>query len=170
MRRAILAVTLGGLLLTGTACDSDAESTGAVPAPQVTPPSTAPTSPPPDYTADTRKICGELQEVFDDGIADFGTEIGIMIANKESKKSAEADAAEKAAATRLRSMARNIRKRTEKAQDPAVKTAGATSAAKFDKAATDTRFYDSIKTEKDFDQAIKSQLGQWLAPVSGYCA
>jgi hypothetical protein len=169
MRRAILAVTLGGLLLTGTACDSDAETTAA-PAPSIVPPSSAPVSLPPDYTADTRKICDKLEKVFDTDIPAFGTEIGKMITYKETKAPDEADKAEKAAGDRLKTVATKIRKETSVAKDPAIKTAGTVSAGKFVKAATDTKFFDTIKNQKDFDRVIEGELGEWLSPVAGYCA
>ena len=171
MRRAILAVTIGGLLLTGTACDSDSDAaTTAAPAPSIITPSTVPTSPPPDYTADTRKVCTNLEKVFDTDIPAFGSEVGRMITYKEAKSAEEADKAEKAAGTKLKGVATKIRKETTRAQDPAIKVAGEASAAKFAKAATDSKLFDSIKTQKDFDRVIEGRLGEWLSPVAGYCA
>ncbi|HEX8344679.1 MAG TPA: hypothetical protein VF657_08035 [Actinoplanes sp.] len=171
MRRAILAATLGGVLLTGAACDSDAETPTAAPPPAAaTTPSTAPTTPPPDYSADTRKVCGRIDRVFGTGIKTFGTEVGRMIAYKEAKVPAEAKKSQKAAGARLKAVAADIRKETSVARDPALKTAGKTSAAKFSRAAADSRFFNSIKTQKDFDRTIQSRLSEWQSPLSGYCA
>ena len=171
MRRAILAATLGGVLLTGAACDSDAETTTAAPSTTVTTtPSTAPTTPPPDYSADTRKVCGRVDKVFGAGLKTFGTEVGRMIAYKEAKVPAEAKKSQKAAGDRLKAVAAKIRQETAVAKDPALKTAGSTSAAKFSRAAADVRFFNSIKTQKDFDRTIESRLSEWQRPLSGYCA
>jgi hypothetical protein len=171
MRRAILAATLGGVLLTGAACDSDAETATAAPASgPTTAPSTPPTTPPPDYSADTRKVCGRVEKVFGTGLKTFGTEVGRMIAYKEAKVPAEVRKSQKAAGARLKAVAANIRKETSAAQDPALKAAGNTSAAKFSKAAADARFFNSIRTQKDFDRTIESRLSEWQRPLSGYCA
>lgn len=171
MRRALLAVTLGGVLLTGTACDGDAETTAATaPTAPTATPSTVPTTPLPDYSANTRKVCGRVEKVFGTGLKTFGTEVGKMIAYKEAKVTVEAKKSQQAAGDRLKAVAASIRKETSTAQDPALKAAGRTSAAKFTKAAADTRFFNSIKTQKDFDRIIEGRLSEWQRPLSGYCA
>jgi hypothetical protein len=168
MRRALLAVALGGLLLTAAACDSGAESTDAAPAATV--PSAAPTSPAPDYTANTKLVCGNVSAIFSDDMTGFHTEMGKMIARKEAKETAEAEQAEKAARAQLKSVGAKIKKATAAAQDPDLQPAGAASAAKLAKSAADARFFDSIKTEKDLDGRIEAKLVDWMNPVTGFCA
>jgi hypothetical protein len=168
MRRALLAVALGGLLLTAAACDSGAESTEAAPAATV--PSAAPTSPAPDYTANTKLVCGNVSAIFSDDMTGFHTEMGKMIARKEAKETAEAEQAEKAARAQLKSVGAKIKKATAAAQDPDLQTAGAASAAKLAKSAADAKFFDSIKTEKDLDGRIEAKLVDWMNPVTGFCA
>jgi hypothetical protein len=170
MRRAILAVIFGGVLLTGTACDSDAATTAsASPSPVLTP-SSEPTSPPPDYTANTKLVCTKVQKILNADLAGFGTQVGKMIAYKEAKQTAEAQAAEKAAGQELRKVGAKVKKETAAAQDPNLRLAGATSAAKFVKTAGDEKFFDRIKTTKDLDKVIEGQLTEWFTPVAGYCA
>jgi hypothetical protein len=169
MRRAILAVSLGGLLLAGTACDSETR-TDAAPAPAVTAPSSAPTSPAPDYTANTRLVCGRLDRTIAGLPTGFGTEIGKMIAYKEAKAATEAKKSAQAASVRLRTAATAIRKESATAQDPGLRTAGAASAAKLTASAADRTFFDAIKTPKDLDRVIESRMTEWLSPVAGYCA
>ena len=171
MRRAFLAVTLGGLLAAG-ACSSDAEAPAAAPAAAsaATTPSAEVTSAPPDYSANTKLICGKVEKIFDVELADFGTQIGKMIAYKEAKQTAEAEKAEKAARKELKDIGAKVKKATTVAQDPALKSAGATSAAKFVKSASDAKFFDSIKTTKDLDRIIEAKMTEWLGPVAGYCA
>jgi hypothetical protein len=169
MRRALLAVALGGALLTATACSGGGDDPAAA-EPAWTTPSAAPASPAPDYTANNELVCGKVQKIFTDDVKAFGTEMGRMIARKEAKETADAEKAEKAAGQRLKDIGAKVRKETAAAQDPELKVAGATSAAKFTRSAADAKFFDGIKTTKDLDRAIQSKLTDWMSPVSGYCA
>ncbi|WP_436525803.1 hypothetical protein [Actinoplanes sp. HUAS TT8] len=166
MRPAILAVLAGGILLTGAACESDAQvyNAGAAPAPSVTPSAT-----PTDYTADTALVCGKLDKVFTGELNDFGAAIGKMIAYKEAKQAENADKAEKSAAAELQSAGAQIRKETSAAQNPELQQAGETSAVKFETSAKDRKFIKKIKTTADLDKNLKPQLAEWLSPVAGYC-
>jgi hypothetical protein len=175
MRRALLAVALGGVLVTGAACSSG-PSTGASAAPAAASPTAAASPSPesasaaPDYSADTRAICGRLETVFNDDLTAFHTQMGKMIANKEAKLTAEAAKAQKAAGAELKKVGAKIKKETAAAQDPELRAAGAVSAAKLEKSATDTSFFKKIKTQKDYDRLIEDQLQQWFTPAAGYCA
>jgi hypothetical protein len=170
MRRAILAATAGGLMLAAAACDSDATSTAtAPPSPPAVAASTVPSSAAPDYTADTRAVCGKVQQVIDRGVPAFSAEVGRMIAYRETKTPGGADQARKAAAGRLKAVAESLRTVTAKAQDPEIVAAGATSAAKLTAAAGDAAWFAKLQKETDFDRSIQGRLGQWLAPVTGYC-
>lgn len=171
MRRALLAAALGGLLLSGAACSSGGDADKAADSPTlVVPSTTAATSPPPDYSADTKKVCGKLDKIFDAELEDFGTEIGKMIAYKEAKQSDNAEKAEKAAGKQLKDVGGQVKKATAAAQDPKLKQAGATSAAKFTKSASDGKLFDKIKSTKDLDKILETEMTNWLTPVAGYCA
>jgi hypothetical protein len=169
MRRAILAVALGGVLVTGTACNTD-RSTSASAAPAAASPSPESTSAAPDYSADTRAICGQLETVFNDDLEAFHSQMGKMIANKEAKLTAEAAKAQTAARAELKKVGAKIKKETAAAKDPELRAAGAASAAKFAKSATDKSFFTKIKTQKDYDRVIEDQLQEWFTPAAGYCA
>jgi hypothetical protein len=183
MRRAILAMALGSILLTGAACTTD-RSTGATaarPSPSPPPPPSPSPSPAPapapaatsvasDYSADTRAICGTLETIFTDDLKAFHTQMGKMIANKEAKLGPEAAAAQKAAGAELKKIGAKIKKETSVAQDVQLRDAGAVSASKFIKSATDKSFFDKIKTQKDYDRVIEDQLQEWFTPAAGYCA
>jgi hypothetical protein len=168
MRRAILALALGGILLTGAACDSDAKNTESTAA--ATTPSAEPTSAAPDYSDNTRLVCDKLQKIFNDDLEGFGTQVGKMIAYKEAKQAPEAARAQQAAALQLKNVGAKVKQETAVAQDPELRTAGATSAAKFVKSATDAKLFARIKTTKDLDRTIEAQMNEWLTPVAGYCA
>ncbi|GAA2902824.1 hypothetical protein Acy02nite_45030 [Actinoplanes cyaneus] len=164
MRAAILAVLAGSVLLTGAACDSDAQVYDAgAPAPSAT-------SPAPDYSADTALVCGKLNEVFTGKLDDFGAAIGKMIAYKEAKQADNVAKAEKSAAAELQSAGAQIRKETSVAQNPELKQAGETSAVKFETSARDRKYIKNIKTAADLDKTLKPQLTEWMSPVAGYCA
>ena len=58
MRRALAAVAISGVLLTGSACSSH-DKAGAAATPSPTP-AASPTPTGPDYTANTALVCGKL--------------------------------------------------------------------------------------------------------------
>jgi hypothetical protein len=171
MRRAILIAAVGGVLLTATACGSDAKpaKTAAAPAAAIAP-SSEPASAGPDYSADTKLVCGKLEKIYNDDLNAFGTQVGKMIADKEAKQAAEATKAQQAASRELKAVGAKIEQETASAQDPQLQEAGRTSAAKFAKSAGDATLFAGIKTTKDLDRTIDSQMTEWLTPVAGYCA
>lgn len=167
MRRAILAVTIGGVLLSSAACDSGSKPSSAPATTEAVP--SAPASTAPDYSADTALVCGKVQKIFNTGLKGFATDLGKMIANKEAKQTAAATAAQKAAAKELDAVGDQVKAATAPAQDPEIRAAGAESAAKFVRTASDAGFFNKIKTTKDLDKIIESQLNEWFTPVAGYC-
>lgn len=172
MRSALLAGSLACLLLTGTACSSDDKGPETI---AEAPVSQAPSTPTPtvsaaDYSADTRKVCAALNKVFDADVAEFGTAMGKMIAYKEAKQATEAEQARKAAGQELKDIAAKVRKGTAAAQDPELRQAGAVSAAKFSKSATDKALFDKVKTTKDLDRTLATMMPDWMDPVAGLCA
>ena len=168
MRRAILAVALGSVLLTGGACSSDAKSSDSAAATRT--PSAAPTSAAPDYSDNTRLVCDKLQKIFNTDLEGFATQVGKMIAYKEANQAPEAAKAQQAAGQQLKNVGAKVKRETAVAQDPELQTAGATSADKFTKSAADQKFFARIKTTKDLDRTIEAQMNEWLTPVAGYCA
>jgi hypothetical protein len=168
MRRALAAVAIGGVLLTGSACSSH-DKAGAAATPSPTP-AASPTPTGPDYTANTALVCGKLRTIFSDDVAAFGTQMGKMIADKEAKAKPEAAAAQKAAQAQLKTVGEKIRTETSAALDPELQQAGATSADKFATSAADTKLFDSIKSTTDLTKVMQGQMAEWLTPVAGYCA
>ncbi|BFU42009.1 hypothetical protein [Krasilnikovia sp. MM14-A1004] len=169
MRRALLAVTLSGALLTTAACD-DAETATPTAAGTTAPTSAAAPAPSAaSYAADTKKVCGQVETIFTADLKNFGTNLGRMIAFREAKQADSADKAEKAARAELKKVAEKIRKQTAAAQDPELRKAGAESAAKFSKSAQDSALLDKIKSTKDLDKSLEGLMSQWLTPVAGVC-
>ncbi|MEV6600562.1 hypothetical protein AB0M36_27490 [Actinoplanes sp. NPDC051346] len=173
MRRTLFAAALCGLLLAGAGCgstsDADGSQTSSVATPTTAPP-TAATTAPPDYSADTKKVCARLEKIFDADLENFGAELGKMIAYKEAKQADNAKTAQQAASKKLKGVSAQVRKETTAAQDPELKEAGASTAARLAKSASDTRFFDGIKAEKDLDKILQNAMTNWLTPVAGRCA
>jgi hypothetical protein len=176
MRRALLAVFAGGVLLTGAACGNDPETTTSAPA---SPSATPSSSPAPDYSQDTALVCGRLQTLYKGELRNFGAAMGKVVSYRETKQTAGpsadpqhvagAKAAEKAAAAQLTAAAVKIRKLTATAQDPQLRTAGASSAAKLERSAKDRKYITTVKTLKSLDTTIQLQFTEWLTPVAGFC-
>jgi hypothetical protein len=170
MRRAMLAVALGGALLTTAACSSDPSADSPAAAPTSAAPTTEAPIAAPDYAANTQLVCGKVTSIYDDGFDGFNAAMGKMIANKEAKQAAEAKKAQQAAAGELKKVGTLLRKEVAAAEDPDLKTAGEASAAKLTKSAADTKFFDSIKTPADLNKRIEAKILDWMTPVRGYCA
>ncbi|RZU50562.1 hypothetical protein EV385_2337 [Krasilnikovia cinnamomea] len=169
MRRALLAVTLGGALLTTAACDDAETATPTAAGTSVPPSAAAPATTAANYAANTKKVCGQVETIFTADLKNFGTELGRMIAFREAKQAEPAAKAEKAARAELKKVAEKIRKQTATAQDPELRKAGAESAAKFSKSAQDTALLSKIKTTKDLDKSLEGLMATWLTPVAGVC-
>ena len=169
MRRAILAVTTGCVLLTGAACGNDADSSTTAAATPSAAPSAVASSPAADYTADTKAVCAKVDKIFTEDLEDFATELGKMIAYKEAKQTSEANTAEKSAGKELKEVAAAMKKATGAAQDPGLVKAGEASAEKITTTAGDTKFFDKIKTTKDVDTVLEAEFTAWFTPLSEYC-
>ncbi|WP_305787530.1 hypothetical protein [Symbioplanes lichenis] len=171
MRRALVAATLGGLLLLGAGCSGGDESDTASETPVDTPATAATTtSPPPDYSANTKTVCTKLDKIFDTEIKSLGSELGKMIAYKEADQDDNVETARKAAAKQLKDIGAQVRKEAAAAQDPDIKQAATQSASKFTQSAGDEKFFAKIETMKDLEKVLNTQMTNWLNPVVGLCA
>ena len=121
-------------------------------------------------SASTRKVCASLDKIFDADVAQFGTAMGKMIAYKEAKQTAEAEQARKSASKELKEVGAKVRKETATAEDPNLKQAGAVSATKFSRSASDKALFDKVRTTKDLDRTLKTKMPDWMDPVAGLCA
>ncbi|GAB1694805.1 hypothetical protein [Krasilnikovia sp. M28-CT-15] len=165
MRRAILAVTLGGVLLSGTACSNDTKTPADAAAPATTTTTAAP-----DYTADTKKVCDGFEKDLQKGAEAFGKELGKMIGYRETKQTRNAATAKKAAAAELKNWASDVRSATRAAMDPRLQAAGESAAGNMVKAADGDAFFAKFKTEKDVDKHFEAELNGWFTPLNALCA
>ncbi|HET9517949.1 MAG TPA: hypothetical protein VFO77_09515 [Actinoplanes sp.] len=178
MRRALMTVTLGTVLLTGAACGTASEppapgGTGAPPpaaaqasAAQA---SAANPSPPNEKSPNTAKVCAEVQKVFNNDTAPIGAELAMMLVHKERKAKDQAAKAEENARKQLRTVAGKLKQATAGAEEAAVKAAGATSAGKLNASAADAKAFDELKSSADLNKFIDTKMADWLSPISGHC-
>ncbi|MFC7549771.1 hypothetical protein [Plantactinospora sp. GCM10030261] len=167
MRRGLVALTLSGVLAGLAGCGSDGGSTDAGPS-SAAPTSASPSPAAADYTADTQKVCAELDTSLNAGVKAFGTGLGEMIAHREAGKTAEANKAKQAAQKRANDLATQVRTSTGAALDPDFQAAGAKAADAIAASAEDEAFFAGLKTEKDIT-ALESEVSNWVVPVAAYC-
>ncbi|WP_221329467.1 hypothetical protein [Actinoplanes sp. L3-i22] len=167
MRRFILAVTTGALLLTGTACGSTSEDATDAAAPAAT----VAASPSADFTADTKKVCDSVGTLLGGKkMEDFGVELGKTIAYKQAKQTANATKARTDAGKRLKAVGAALNASTAKAQDPDLKAAGTESLKRIDASASDDAFFAKFKTLKDIDSVLEAEMTGWLEPMDKFCS
>ncbi|GAB1643418.1 hypothetical protein [Krasilnikovia sp. MM14-A1259] len=173
MRRAILAVTLGGVLLSAAACSTDSKTPADAAGPAGTTAAATPaadaTSEAPDYSADTKKVCDKLSKSIESDVKGFATELGKMMAYKAAKQTAAAAKAQKAAGDELKAWADKIRKTAATAKDPKLKAAGAEAADNMAKSADDKALFAKLKDPKDLDKNLEAEFTAWFVPVGGIC-
>lgn len=161
MRRALTTVTLGAVLLTGAACSTKSEPTAAA--------TSAAPSPSADYSADTKKVCGEVDQILDGDFKKFGEKLGEMIVYKEAGNTAQTAKAKASAQSELKAVAASIREKTSVALDPELKAGGEEAAANMEATAAGDEFFAKIKTLKDLD-SLETEMTAWLMPLATFCA
>ncbi|MEU7901566.1 hypothetical protein [Actinoplanes sp. NPDC049118] len=167
MRRIILGATTGALLLTGSACGTKPDTAAAPAAPAAT----VSASPSADYTADTKKVCGEIDKILDGKkMEKFGEELGKLIVFKQANSTASAKKARTAAGEKLKDLAKAMNESTAAAKDPELKAAGEESLQAMTSTAEDDAFFAKLKTVKDLDKTLESGITEWLTPLAPFCA
>ena len=185
MRRSFLATSVGALLLTLSACDGDSPSAapsrtpGASTTPSAagggpvgtTAPGVTPTAAAARYTANTKKVCGQVDALLKGKeMQRFAKNLGSLILLKQAKKPVKATRAREAAKKELRSLATAVRRDTGAAQDPELKKAGALTATGIDKSAQNDAFFAKLKTLKDVDNVLEAEMTPWLLPLATHCS
>ena len=186
IRSSVLASTASVLLLAISACENDptpktsattatattsasasapASADAVQPSPTKTPAKAA------SYAANTKKVCAKVDSLFEGAEVDrFAKELGRLILYKKAKKPAKANQARELAKKELKSLAASVRSNTAAAQDPQLKAAGEKSAASIEQSAADNAFFAKLKTIKDVNSNLTSEMTPWLTPLSVYCA
>jgi hypothetical protein len=165
MRRIIVVLAFAGVLATTAACGSESTPTGTAATASAT---TAAPSPTADYTADTKKVCDELDKMLDTGLDAFASNLGKMIGYRQAKQPELAAKAKAAAQQDLKEQAEALRKATMAAQDPKMQAAGEEAAKGMVTTAASDAFFDKLKDMDDLN-ALETEMTVWLAPLEFFC-
>ncbi len=168
MRRVLLAVTVGGLLMTAAAC-SDEPDPAAAPASPPAEASTVAATPSAVTYPDTVPVCTDVAKILTQDMAGVGAELGRMIARREAKATADAKKSQDAAKKQLQGVAAKVRETTAGAQDPGLAAAGEMAADNIAATAGKAAFWSKIKSVEDVDRAIKAEMPVWRAPLTATC-
>ncbi|HEY0000531.1 MAG TPA: hypothetical protein VGB74_08760 [Actinoplanes sp.] len=157
MRRVVLSLAIGGVLLSAAACgtsrDDDKSAT-----PNVAPASGAAAQP---GQVATKSACEALGAVYSKNMAPFAKSLTDVASGKGSPKSAQQS---------LKAFATAVRGATETSTDAQLRADGKQAADRLQAKAGDATFFSKIKTSKDVDTVLVTNLKEWLSPVSHHCS
>jgi hypothetical protein len=167
MRRAILALTVGGVLLTA-ACGT--ERSPAASSPAVTGKSVAAGQPAAAQPAlaQSKALCEALGQVYSENMGPFAETLSKMIADRHAPGGGKA-ASEPAQQT-LSAFAKAIRGATQGSADPKVRADGKQTADRLQATSTDEKFFAKVQSAKDVNTVLGPTLKEWLAPVTHHCS
>jgi hypothetical protein len=191
MRRIILAVSVGAVLLTGAACartpearpsanrpTTDVATTIATPT-IATPTEAAPPTEIPSFvspgTESTGKVCRKVDKLMESNhLKAFSVALGRMITAKEESKSdvrinlrvrlEQADAAK-----HLLAVASQIEKASLAAKDPKVQVAGELSADAMRETVSGNDFFAKVDSVKDLKKNVRAETRSWVLPLATFC-
>ena len=163
MRRAVLAIAVGSVFLTASAC-----GTAKSPAGNGTPnPAAAASAGEPSGLADTRKVCENLGKVYNADIGPFADAVGKMIAGR---KTTGADAAQQRAQQSLGIMGEAIRIATQTSTNAQLRADGTQTANTLNAKSEDAAYFKKIQTTQDMNTLLGPTLKEWLSPVTHHCS
>ena len=166
MRRAVLALLVGGALLTATACGTAKNATpNTAPNPGQATAVSAGAAPPVETT--TKQWCESLGQVYNSNMGPFAESLTKMV---DGRKTGAAKATQDAAQKSLTSFAAAIRAATEGAVDPSLVQVGRQISDILKDKAKDEALFDKIKTTDDVNKLLGPTLKEWLAPLTSRCS
>jgi hypothetical protein len=166
MRRAVLALIVGGALLTATACGSANNATpNAAPNPGQPVAASAVAAPPVEAT--TKQQCEALGQVYSKNMGEFAESLTKMV---DGRKTSAAKATQEAAQKSLSSFATAVRASTETATDAAFVQIGRQTSEQLQAKSKDKAFFDKIQTTGDVNTLLGPTLKQWLSPLTSRCS
>jgi hypothetical protein len=188
MRRALIAVTVSGLLLTATACGSDdptspdAAASGGAPvsaapgasgAADASGATVAPAGPDDSgatgQVADTRKVCDEYFASIGTSIAGFGEQLGKLTTRQEANDTEQVNQIKGEMRKQIEAYADNVQKITAKAQDKGLVAAGEQASKNIKESAGKEEFYAKVSKLDTFEQEFQNEYATWTAPLSKFC-
>jgi hypothetical protein len=162
MRRAVLALSLGGFLLTVSAC-----GTATGPSASGTPNTAGAAAAADPALADTRTVCEAVGQVLNKDIGPFADALGKMVAGRDA---AAASASRQQAQQSLKTFSASIRGATQTSTDARLRADGKQAADILQAKSADAAFFKTIQTTKDMDTLLGPTLKEWLSPVTHHCS
>lgn len=152
MRRTILTLLVGGVLLSAAACGTATDTPTATPAVQ------APAASAPAAVAST---CEALGQAYSKNIAALAESLTTLVADRKTAAQAQAS---------LASFATAVADATKASQDAQFRADGKQAADQMRTRSADTKFFAAIKTKEDVAQTMGPTLTGWLSPVTRHCS
>jgi hypothetical protein len=163
MRRTVLVLTVGGVLLTAGACGTARHAgTTAAPAPVVA--QSAVAAGQPAAQTETKAFCEGLGDVYNKNMGPFAEALTKMVAAGGAKAS-QAQAAQK-----LSAFATAVRGAAATSQDPQLRADGKQAADQLQAKSADSALFAKVKTTADVNTILGPTLKEWLAPVAHHCS
>ncbi|GAA0582420.1 hypothetical protein GCM10010172_79430 [Paractinoplanes ferrugineus] len=157
MRRAVIALMVGGAFTVLTACGT---ANGASPGSnQAAPGATAL----PSGLAETKQSCEALGQAYTNNVGPFAEALSKMVAGPTKDTQA-------AAQSKLGSLATAVRAATATSTDAQIKSDGKSTADSLTAKSKDAKFFAGIKTTEDVNKVLGPSLKEWLSPVTHHCS
>jgi hypothetical protein len=175
MRRAV-PVLIACLLFGATACGTARTGDQAATQPPVPPAASvpagagkAPATPgvAPAALAETKQVCEAIGQVYTDNMGRFAGSLSSLVADRAD--AAKARTSQERAQKALGTFATDVRTATQYSP-AAARAAGKQAADRLGKAAGDDAYFAKIKTTKDVDRVLGTDLTKWLAPITEHCS
>lgn len=161
MRRAILALTVGGVLLTA-ACGTEPIPAASGPA------ATGKAVAAQPALVESKALCEALGRVYSENMGPFAQTLSKMIADRHAPGGEKASS--EPAQQTLSAFAKAIRGATQSSADAKVRADGKKTADRLQATSTDEKFFAKVQSDKDVNTVLGPTLKQWLAPVSQHCS
>jgi len=152
MRRMISTLSVGGVLLSATACGTAPGTTGT---PSV---ASAPAGSAPAAVAST---CEALGQAYSKNIATFAESLTNLVADRKTVAQAQKS---------LAGFATAVSDATKASENAELKADGKLAADQMLAKSKDKKFFAGIKTGEDVNQTMGATLTGWLSPVTRHCS
>jgi hypothetical protein len=152
MRRTIVTLLVGGVLLSATACGTATGTTAPTP---------AISAPGGGVTAAVASTCEALGQAYEKNIAALAKSLTTLVADRKTVAEAQQS---------LAAFADAVTDATKASDDTELRADGKKAADAMRAKSEDTKFFAAIKTPEDVDKTMGPTLTQWMSPVNRHCS
>jgi hypothetical protein len=160
MRRAVLVLAVGAVLLAPAACGTAKSPSAGGPTAAGAPIATA--------APETKALCEALGQVYGKDLGPFAAALSKMVADR--KTPATAKASQDQAQQKLGALATAIRGAGQSSTDAQLKADAKRTAEQLQAKSADEKFFSAIKTSADVDTTLGPTMKQWLSPAAQHCS